>query len=272
MKNKATWFDYLVLITVSFFFILPIVWVFLSSFKPAGEIFLWPLQFISENATLENYKNAFSTGGFGRLFYNTAFISVFATIITLLINPLAGYALSKFRFWGRDTIFTIFLATVMIPLEVIMIPVFLVISELGLYNSLWGMIIPATASPTGVFIMRQYMISIPDELLESARMDGASEFGIFLRIVIPLSIPVIAMLGIFSFMWRWNDFLWPLIVAKDENKYTLQLAISQFAGEYTIDWSNLLAMSVISIVPIIIVFFFFQRYFVKGIMAGSVKG
>ena len=165
----------------------------------------------------------------------------------------------------------LFIATLAIPLEVIMSPIFIVIRNVGFYDNFWGLIIPAAATPTGVFIMRQYFVSIPNELIESGRMDGTGEWKVFTRIVLPIAKPVVASLSIFSFMWRWNDYLWPLIVISSPEKYTLQLAISNFAGEFSVDWDSLLSMSVISMVPVLIIFLLFQPYFIQGIAASGMK-
>lgn len=159
----------------------------------------------------------------------------------------------------------------MIPLEVIMIPIFKVISFLGLYNNLLSIIIPPAATPTGVFLLRQYLLSVPDELLEAARIDGASEWRIYSRIILPVCKPILAVLAIFSFMWRWDDFLWPLIGISDPSLYTIQLALSNFIGEFNVDWGSLLAMSVITMIPVLVVFLMFQRYFVSGMVTSGMK-
>ena len=184
---------------------------------------------------------------------------------------MAGYALSKFYFKGRDLIFYIMISTLMIPLQAIMIPIFLLLKKLGLLNSLWGIIIPPAATPTGVFLARQYLQTIPNSYIEAARMDGASELRIFLSIIVPLAQPIIATIAIFSFMWRWNDFLWPFIVISSKRKMTLQLALANFVGQFQINWGNLLAMTVVTMIPMIVVFLALQRYFVQGLSAGGVK-
>ncbi len=160
----------------------------------------------------------------------------------------------------------------MIPLQVIMIPIFLQLKQLGMLNSLWGIIIPPAATPTGIFLARQYMSSIPNSLIEAARIDGGSEFFIFRKIILPTSKPIIATITIFSFMWRWNDYLWPLIVITDNKLQTMQQALANFVGQLQINWSSLLAMTTISMIPVIIVFIFFQRFFLAGMTAGAVKG
>jgi alpha-1,4-digalacturonate transport system permease protein len=219
----------------------------------------------------ENYTEVFGKFSFGTYLWNSVFITVVATLITLLFNAMAAFALSKYRFAGRDVVFLLILATLMIPPTIILVPNFLVVSQMGLLNSLWGVIWPAVATPTGVFLLRQYMLTLPDELLEAARMDHASEWRIFWRIVLPLSAPALAVLAIFSVMWRWNDFLWPLIVLSRSEKFTLQLALNAFQGELTTQWNYLLAMTVITLIPVTVVFAFLQRHITAGIAASGVK-
>ena len=268
-KHIAKFIGILLLALLALF---PVLWVALSSFKPQSELFRFPLTFIPKEWTLENYIEAFSQGNFIRYFFNTVFVAVVATTITVLINVMAGYALAKYIFPGRDIIFFVMIATLMIPLQVIMIPIFLQLKQLGMLNSLWGIIIPPAATPTGIFLARQYMSSIPNSLIEAARIDGGSEFFIFRKIILPTSKPIIATITIFSFMWRWNDYLWPLIVITDNKLQTMQQALANFVGQLQINWSSLLAMTTISMIPVIIVFIFFQRFFLAGMTAGAVKG
>ena len=220
---------------------------------------------------LENYSEIFGKFSFGTFLWNSVFITVVATLITLLFNAMAAFALSKYRFGGRNAVFLLIISTLMIPPTIILVPNFLVVAELGLLNSLWGVIWPAVATPTGVFLLRQYMLTIPDELIEAARMDNASEWRIFWRIILPLSAPALAVLAIFSVMWRWNDFLWPLIVLSRTEKFTLQLALNAFQGELTTQWHYLLAMTVITLLPVTFVFAFLQRHITTGIAAAGVK-
>ena len=262
---------YLAYLFFAFIFLFPVFWVLLSSLKTQSELFTYPLTFLPRSPTLGNYLSAFQSGQFSLFFRNSAFVAIVSTAITVMINIMAGYALSKYIYPGRDIIFFIMIATLMIPLQVIMIPIFLLEKNLGLLNTLWGIIIPPAATPTGVFLARQYMMTIPNSLIESARIDGGGEWFIFQRIVLPLAQPIVATLAIFSFMWRWNDFLWPFIVISQQKKYTIQLALSNFVGQYDVDWSKLLSMTVIAILPMILVFLFFQKYFIKGLTAGGAK-
>ncbi|MFD0871143.1 Inner membrane ABC transporter permease protein ycjP [Chlamydia abortus] len=272
MKGANKAFVYTALIIISLLFLFPVLWVVLSSFKNNNDLYAWPPQIFPSVFTLENYKAAFDKGNFGVYFMNSAFVTVVSTVLLLLVNSMAGFALAKYRFKGDTLILVGFISTLMIPLEVIMIPIFSVISKLGLYNSLWGIIIPPAATPTGVFLIRQYLLSVPNDLLEAARMDGASEWKIYRSIILPIAKPILAVLTIFSFMWRWDDFLWPLIVISDPKKYTIQLALSNFIGEYNVDWSSLLAMSVITMIPVLIVFLIFQKQLVQGIVTTGMKG
>jgi alpha-1,4-digalacturonate transport system permease protein len=261
-----------VTITLAFFTLFPVFWIILSSFKPHTELFSVPMTLFPRHWTLKNYISAFSLGNFFVYFSNTIIVTVSSTIITVIINIMAGYALSKYHFPGRDIIFTFMIAMLMIPLQVIMIPIFLQLKSMHLINSLWGLIIPPAASPTGIFISRQYMQTLPDSLIEASRIDGGSEWFIFRKIIFPLARPVAATITIFAFMWRWNDYLWPLIVITRNSKMTIQQALVNFVGQYDINWSDLLASTTIAIIPIIIVFFSMQRFFMQGITAGAVKG
>lgn len=218
-----------------------------------------------------NYTELFGKFAFGTYLWNSVFITVVATLITLLFNSMAAFALSKYQFTGQKTVFVLIIATLMIPPTIILVPAFLVISSFGLLNNLWGVILPAVATPTGVFLLRQYMLTIPDELLEAARMDNASEWRIYWKIILPLAAPAMAVLAIFSFMWRWNDFLWPLIVLSKSEQFTLQLALNAFQGELNTQWHYLLAMTVITLIPISLVFTFLQKYIATGIASAGVK-
>jgi alpha-1,4-digalacturonate transport system permease protein len=229
--------------------------------KPVNE-----LQFATNN-----YTDIFGKFSFATYLWNSVFITVVATLLTLLINSMAAFALSKYQFKGQKFVFGLIIATLMIPPTIILVPVFLVINSVGLLNSLWGVILPAVATPTGVFLLRQYMLTIPDELLEAARMDHASEWRIYWKIILPLAAPAMAVLAIFSVMWRWNDFLLPLIVLSKSEFFTLQLALNSFQGELNTQWHYLLAMTVITLIPITLVFAFLQKYITTGIASAGVK-
>lgn len=272
MNNKTkSIIGHLSLAIFAFIFVFPIIWVFISSLKTSTELFSWPPTLWPDNPTIENYISSFQKGDFLLYFKNSLIVAVFATILTLIINSMAGYALAKYKFKGNKIIFFAFISTLMIPAEVTMVPVFIVLRFFGMYDSLWGIIIPPAATPTGVFLVRQFMVTIPDELMESARIDGASEWKIFWKIMLPLAKPVLIALTIFSFMWRWNDFLGPFIILSTQTKYTIQVAIANFVGQYSIDWTSLLSMNVIAMIPVLIVFLIFQKHFVKGIAMSGMK-
>ncbi len=204
--------------------------------------------------------------------FNSVFVTVVATVITLLINAMAAFALSKYKFRGRLTFTLLIVATLLIPSSIILVSLFFVVWSFGIFGSLWGVIIPAAATPTGVFLLRQYMLTIPDELLEAARMDAASEWRIFWRIIMPLSLPALSVLAILSVIWRWNDFLWPLIVLiSDPSAHTLQIGLTTFSGEFDSDFHYILAMTVVSLVPITLVFVWLQRFITTGIATTGLK-
>ena len=209
---------------------------------------------------------------FPLLLWNTVFVTVVATVITLLINSMAAFALSKYRFRGRLTFTLLIVATLLIPSTIILVSLFFVVWSFGIFGSLWGVIIPAAATPTGVFLLRQYMLTIPDELLEAARMDAASEWRIFWRIVLPLSLPALSVLAILSTIWRWNDFLWPLIVLiSDPSQHTIQIGLTTFSGEFDQDHHYILAMTVVSLIPVTLVFVWLQRFITTGIATTGLK-
>jgi len=196
---------------------------------------------------------------------------VIATLITLLINSMAAYALSIYEFRGKTIAMLIVIGTLMIPITIILVPVYLVVTKLGLVNSLWAVILPGAATPTGVFLLRQYMLTLPRDLIEAARMDKASEWQIYWRIVMPLAAPALAVLAIFSVMWRWNEFLWPLAVLTRTESFTLQIGLNAFQGELQTQWNYLLAMTVVSLIPVALVFVFLQRFIATGIANTGMK-
>ncbi len=233
-----------------------------TEFEPIREVYF----------NTANYTDAMDAFDFWTYLRNSVIVTIAATIITLVINSMAAFGLSKYDFAGRDIVFVIIISTLMVPVSVILIPAFLVISKVGWVNSLWGLIIPGAATPTGVFLLRQYMLTIPDELLDSARIDGASEWRIYWQVILPLARPAIAVLAIFSVMWRWNDFLWPLIVVSRNDKFTLQVGLNAFQGALDVQWHYILAMTVLTLLPITLVFAFLQRFITSGIATTGMKG
>jgi alpha-1,4-digalacturonate transport system permease protein len=219
----------------------------------------------------ENYTEPLERFAFARFLGNSVFVTVVATLITLLINSMAAYALSIYEFKGKNAAMLMVVGTLMIPITIILVPVYLVITELGLVNSLWAVILPGAATPTGVFLLRQYMLTLPRDLIEAARMDKASEWQIYWRIVMPLAMPALAVLAIFSIMWRWNEFLWPLAVLTKTEVHTLQIGLNAFQGELQTQWHYLLAMTVATLAPVALVFVFLQRFITTGIANTGMK-
>lgn len=221
----------------------------------------------------ENYSNLLTSSGgqIWRYLFNSLFITVVATVITLIMNSMAAFALSKYRFRGSNVALVSILATLMIPATVVLVPTYMIVAQLGLVGNLWGVILPTVATPTGVFLLRQYMLTIPDELIEAARMDHASEWRIFWRIILPLSSPALAVVAIFSILSRWNDFLLPLVVLTRRESYTLQLALASFQTEYGVRYEILLAMTTLTALPLAFAFIFLQRYITSGIASTGIK-
>jgi len=228
-----------------------------------------PIERVSFN--LDNYIEGVDSFNFGKYLWNSILVTVFSTILTLLVNSMAAFALSKYKFRGRQTIFLTMVSTLMVPLSVVLVPIFLVITKIGWNNNLLGIIVPVAATPTGVFLLRQYMVTIPDELMDSARIDGASEWRIYAQIILPLTKPALAVLTIFSVMWRWNDFLWPLIVLSRSELFTLQVGLASFQGELNVQWNLILAMTVLTLLPISIIFAVLQRNITTGIATTGLK-
>lgn len=256
---------------VLLFFMVPPLWLLFSALKPETEIFAWPPSLWPQAPTLDNFRRAWSQDNFAQFFFNSTFVSVISAALSVVTAVMAGYALSKFRFRGETFFFLLIMSALMIPLQIILIPIFLVLRDLHLLNTLWGVILAPAATPTGVFIMRQYIRGIPDSLLEAARMDGTSEWRILWRIVVPLSLPAIATLTAFNFVARWNDYLWPFLVINDNSQWTVQLALASNVGQWDINWPRLLAMSVLSVIPTLALFVALQRFFMGGLLAGATK-
>lgn len=258
---------------VSLAILFPIVWLVLSSFKETGELFSYPLAMFPSRFTFIHYQKVIGEGFFGYVF-NSLFLAVVGTAITLVISAMCGYALAIYRQEVSYTnlVFGIFLLGTLIPGETLTVQQVTVISELGLYNNIWGVILPVVTTTTGIFMFRQHYLSIPLSFVEAARIDGSNEAQTFLYVMLPLGTSSTVTLAIFSFMWRWNDYILPLLVLSDQKKYTIQIAIKNYIGFNGVDWSSILSASVMSIIPIIILFIILQRYIVGGLSASGVKG
>lgn len=259
-------------LAVCLVFLTPVVWAIFSAFQPPSNLFTFPPNFDPRSLSLLNFKAVFATGDVPRYAMNSLIVATSSSILTVLGSSMAGFALAKYRFLGRQLVFLLIISVLLIPLQVLMVPVFLILKTLGWINSLIGIIVPPAATATGTFMMRQYIVGIPDELLEAARIDGASDWKIYWHIILPLSAPALGAVGILSFTWRWNDYLWPLIVIGDQKNFTLQLSLANLVGTNTVEWGTLLAYATLAMLPVLVVFLCFQRYFLKGSLSGGVKG
>ncbi len=250
----------------------PLLWMVSVSFMPHGASSSLPTPILPAALTLDNYRTLFGSIGMGRYLLNSLLISVLATLISVSFNIMAGYAFAKLRFRGRDAIFKVLLGALVIPGQVAMLPLFLMLKPMGLINTYGGAIVPAMASVFGIFLVRQFARAIPDDLLEAARIDGAGELRIFTTIVVPVLRPIVATLAIFSFLGAWNDFMWPLIVLTDDSLHTLPVALAGLSREHVQDNELMMAGSVVTVLPVLLVFLALQRQYMDGLMAGSVKG
>lgn len=258
---------------IAFIMIFPIIWLFLSSFKSSSELFAYPLHLFPEKFSVASYVKVIQNGFFIYV-KNSLFLAVVGTLITVAISAMCGYAFAIYRgeISYTNKVFGIFLLGTLIPGEILTISQFTVISELGLYNNVWGVILPVVTTTTGIFMYRQHYMSIPLSLVESARLDGASEFKIFKDIMLPLGSSVTVTLTIFSFLWRWNDYILPLMVLSDQKNFTIQIAIKSYIGTMGVDWNSILAASMLSIFPVIVLFIILQKYITGGIATTGVKG
>jgi len=253
--------------------LLPLLWMVSASLMPAGEATTFPPRLIPSRLTLEHYGELFTRLELGRRsLLNSLFVAVMITATSLLFNSMAGYALAKLRFRRRDNLFSFLIAAMAIPIQVAMLPLFLMFKQLHLINSYWGVIIPSMAGIYATFLIRQFLISIPDDLLDAARIDGASEWRIYWSVVLPLARPVLVTLALFVFMSSWNDFMWPLVVLSDDQKYTLPVALANLVGEHAQDTELMMAGSVITVIPVLVLFLALQKQYIEGMMMGSVKG
>ncbi len=252
--------------------LVPMMWMVSASLMPAGEASTYPPRLIPRHVTFEHYVALFTRLDLGRSLLNSAIIAFTVTAVSIVVNSMAGYAFAKLRFRGRERLFRLLAAGLVVPVQVSMLPLFLLMKQLGLINTYWGVIIPGMASIFAIFLIRQYAVSIPDDLLDAARIDGAGEFRIYWSIVLPTIVPILATLAIWTFLSTWNDFMWPLIVLSDERRYTLPVALANLVGEHVQDTELMMAGSVLTILPVMLVFLFLQRYYIQGVMVGSVKG
>jgi ABC-type glycerol-3-phosphate transport system permease component len=261
-----------VLLVVIFLTIMPYVYMVSASFKPGEELFSIPVKIFPDSLYWGNYDLLFGKTNFVRWFFNSVFIGVSRMILAVLISLMAGYAFAKFDFRFKNVLFIMLLATLTLPIYVLIVPLYSMMVTFGWTDSYIALILPLAAQAIGVFLSRQYLLSIPDEILDSARVDGAGEWGIFWRIIMPLSQPVIAVMGILFFTASWNDYIWPLVVLTKDQMYTVSLGLPTLVGPYSQEYGAVMAGSFLSAVPIIIIFLIMQRRFIEGITQGAVKG
>lgn len=252
--------------------IAPLLWMVSVSFMAPGEASQFPPPLLPENPGLDNYRTLFGTIGIGRFLANSLLVSTLATSLALLFTVPAGYAFAKLRFRGRDATFRMLVAALVVPGQIGMLPLFLELKAMGLVNSYAGALVPWLAGIFGIFLVRQYCLSIPDEMLEAARIDGASEGAILRRIVLPILTPIVVTLALFVFLSSWNDFMWPLIILADQQLYTLPVALAAMSRQHVQDNELMMAGAVITTLPVLILFLTLQRYYLSGLLAGSVKG
>lgn len=271
-RSKPRVWLYILMTVLLIVVVIPFGWMVLGSFKTQTELLQDPPSFLPQHWTLDNYQRLFERLSFSRYFMNSAIVAVAVTLGNLLFSSMLGYALAHLKFPGKNVIFAAVLGTLMVPGLVLFIPQFVLIVNIGLANTLPALILPFLVQPFGVFLMRQFFLGLPRDLLEAGRIDGASEIGIFFRLFMPLAIPAYATLGILTFLGSWNNFLWPLVVSTTEKTFTLPVALALVStGQNQSDYGLLLAGATVVVAPILLVFLFFQRYFIEGIATTGIK-
>lgn len=251
--------------------ILPLIWMLSASLKEPSQIFSVPIQWVPDPVRWQNYSEALSTAPFGRYFFNSIFIGTCTTTSVLFFSSLAGFGFAKYTFPGRNVLFILILSTLMVPFQVIMVPLYLLMRDFHWLNSYLALIVPGAMSAFGIFLMRQFILTLPDELFDAARIDGSGEFGTFLRLVLPLSKPPLAALAIFTFLDSWNSLLWPLIVVNDDDLRPLSLGLAEFQTRYGTSYHYLMAASVVAVIPVILLFVLLQKQFIQGIVLTGLK-
>jgi multiple sugar transport system permease protein len=263
---------HLVLFPLAMIMLLPLLWMIVTSLETQAETLRFPPVLVPSSLQFGNYPNALRSAPFGRWFLNSFIYTGTVVVSNLLLCSLAGYAFARIKFVGREPVFILCLATLMVPFQVVMIPTFLIVKKLGLFDSLPALIAPNLVSAFGIFMLRQFFRTLPIELEEAARIDGASRLGVLFKIVLPLSLPALATLAVIQFMWTWNDFLWPLIATFSQENFTLQLGLTVFQVSHNTFWPLVMAGNVMSMIPMLAMFFAAQRYFVRGIATTGLKG
>ncbi|WP_087159861.1 carbohydrate ABC transporter permease [Lachnoclostridium sp. An169] len=271
-KVVYTILKYAVVLLLTISMLVPFIWMVSASFKTNLEIFTFPIKWIPEVFHFENYTNVWERSNYPVLFFNTVKLTVIITVLQLVTSTMAAYAFSKIKFPERDKLFLLYLATLMVPYQVVMIPQFSIIREMGLVNSHWSLILIQAFSPMGVFLIKQFFDGIPDELIEAARIDGLGDWGIYSKIMLPLSKSAMITSAILTITSTWNDFLAPLIYLSDPDLYTIQLGLRNLTSQYTTEYGQIMAASVISVIPILVIYCIFQNFFQEGLVSGAVKG
>jgi len=263
---------HLVLIPIAVVMVIPLVWMVVTSLQTLDETRHYPPSLLPTSLQFRNYTDVLQQAPFARWFVNTLVVTLACVVGNLLFCSLAGYAFARIRFFGREVAFILILATLMVPFQVVIIPTFLIVRSFHLIDTLGALILPNLAGAFGIFMLRQFFRTLPVELEEAARIDGASRLGILFKIVLPLSGPALATLAVITFMWTWNDFLWPLITIYNPNNMTIQLGLATFQGAHQSNTNLLMAANVMSMLPVLLLFFFAQRYFIRGIATTGLKG
>ncbi len=271
-RRTGILFIYAFLILLTVIMLMPFLWMFLSSFKSQNDIFSSPVSLLPKKFIIDNYITIFKQYNFGRALLNSAYIGIVGTLASVFFCALGGYAFAKFEFKGKSILFLILVSSMMIPFEVTMVPLYALFNKFNWIDKHIGLIVPGLANAFGIFFMRQYMTGLSSEIIESGRIDGCKEMGIFLRLILPIARPAIASLAIIFFMGSWNNFLWPMIILKSQNKLTIAVAIRSFNSGVFTPYHLIMAASVVSFIPLLIVFLSFQKEFIAGITSGAVKG
>ncbi|MFC3298491.1 carbohydrate ABC transporter permease [Arthrobacter agilis] len=258
-------------IAVGLVMMFPLYWMITIAFSPSSDVVNRDLNIWPSTWTLENFRTIFDNFPAATWFGNSLVITSIVTVLTVSVNLLAGYAFAKLDFKGKGAVFLLVLSTMMVPVQVLMVAQFRLVTELGIYGTFWAVIFPSAASAFGIFLARQFIIAIPDELMEAAKMDGAGTLRIFFQIVLPLCKPLIAVLMLLTVMYQWNDFAWPLIALKDSQLFTLPIGLLYLRGQYGADYGAIMALALISILPIVVMFLAFQKYFVQGLARSGIR-
>ncbi len=262
---------YGILIVAACISLIPFLYVISTSFKDSVSLFQYPPQWIPHEPTLDNFRTLLQDNPFIRWMINSFIVAASVTVIKVIIDSMAGYAFAKMQFPGKEPLFVVVLMTLMVPFAATLIPLFIIVRDLQLTNTYAGLILPALASPIGIFMMRQFIESLPNDLENAARLDGCSEFQIFRRVILPLVRPGLVVLGVFTFMTQWTSYLWPLVIGTKKEMYTLTVGVQSLRSLFTVNWGVLSAGAVLSMLPLVLVFLFLQRYFIAGSIAGALK-